>query len=229
MRRLPPGCDTLWMQHAMRLAYERRGHVWPNPAVGCVIVKDGFVVSEGATHAGGRPHAERVALDRAGANAAGATLYVTLEPCCHWGKTPPCVEAIASAGVVRVVCAIRDPDPRVNGGGIRFLRAAGIAVTIGFCATEAERLMSGFFTRIRTGKPELIVLDQDLDLIPRGIDARIVSWRGSLRLLTGQNGSRAAIDTAGMPPNSLLAQLGDLGLTSVAIARSDLHRLGIQI
>ena len=125
--------DHRWMQHALTLAMRMRGHVWPNPPVGCVIVKNGLIIAEGATRPGGRPHAERVALDRAGADARGATLYVTLEPCCHWGKTPPCADAIVEAGIAPVVCAIQDPDPRVNGGGFRVLRAAGVDLTIGPC------------------------------------------------------------------------------------------------
>ncbi|MCH3703261.1 bifunctional diaminohydroxyphosphoribosylaminopyrimidine deaminase/5-amino-6-(5-phosphoribosylamino)uracil reductase RibD, partial [Campylobacter lari] len=114
-----------------------RGHVWPNPPVGCVIVKNGICIGEGATQPGGRPHAERVALDIAGEAARGATLYVTLEPCCHWGHTSPCADAIIMAGITRVVASQQDPDPRVNGGGFRQLAEAGIDVAIGEGAKEA--------------------------------------------------------------------------------------------
>ena len=116
------------MRAALGLARRGLGNVWPNPAVGCVIAKDGRVLGRGWTQPGGRPHAETEALRRAGAEARGATAYVSLEPCCHRGKTGPCAEALAAAGVQRVVAAIEDPDPRVAGGGLARLRAAGIAV-----------------------------------------------------------------------------------------------------
>ncbi len=107
------------------------GTTWPNPSVGCVIVSDGRVVGRGVTAAGGRPHAEPVALAMAGEHARGATAYVTLEPCCHWGRSPPCTDALIEAGIARVVVGTRDPDPRVNGQGIAKLRAAGVAVDEG--------------------------------------------------------------------------------------------------
>ena len=122
----PHNSDLFFMQRALDLARDMRGYVWPNPPVGCVIVKDAEVIAKAATHPGGRPHAERKAIAMAGCAALGATLYVTLEPCCHWGKTPPCTDAIIEAGVARVVCAVQDPDPRVNGGGFQKLRDAGI-------------------------------------------------------------------------------------------------------
>src|SRR5579863_8712888 len=122
-------------RHAMRaaLALARRGlgNVWPNPAVGCVIIRDGRVVGRGWTQPGGRPHAETEALTRAGAAAQGAAAYVTLEPCCHWGQTPPCADALIAAGLSRIVVALEDPDPRVAGGGLARLRAAGLAVEAG--------------------------------------------------------------------------------------------------
>ena len=145
--------DHRWMHRALTLAMRMRGHVWPNPPVGCVIVKNGLVIAEGATRPGGRPHAERVALDEAGADAEGATLYVTLEPCSHWGTTPPCAEAIVEAGIARVVCAIRDPDPRVDGGGFEVLRAADIALKISTCSADAERVVSSFFHSIVFDEP----------------------------------------------------------------------------
>ena len=152
----PPNSDQAWMERALCLARAVRGHVWPNPPVGCVIVRDGEVVGEAATHPGGRPHAERKAIDLASQSAMGATLYVTLEPCYHWGKTPPCADAIIEAGLARVVCAIQDPDPRVNGGGFEKLRESGIHVDVGLCRTEARAVMSGFFHRVRTGMPKLV-------------------------------------------------------------------------
>src|SRR3954453_21840424 len=119
------------MQAALALARRGLGTTWPNPSVGCVIVRDGRVVGRGTTASGGRPHAEPVALAMAGEQARGATAYVTLEPCCHWGRSPPCTDALIAAGVARVVVATGDPDPRVNGEGLAKLRAVGIAVETG--------------------------------------------------------------------------------------------------
>ena len=123
---------------ALELARRGLGRVWPNPAVGCVIVKDGRVVGRGWTQPGGRPHAETEALGRAGTLADGATLYTTLEPCSHFGKTPPCADAVIAAGIVRVVAAMEEPDPRVNGAGFTKRRAAGIACST--LAPEAVRI-----------------------------------------------------------------------------------------
>src|SRR5437773_8146985 len=122
------------MTLAFALGRRGLGRAWPNPAVGAVIVKDGRVVGRGWTQPGGRPHAESEALDRAGAAAGGATAYVTLEPCCHHGKTPPCADALIAAGIARAVVALEDPDPRVKGGGTARLRAAGVAVELGLGA-----------------------------------------------------------------------------------------------
>ncbi|HZD26935.1 MAG TPA: bifunctional diaminohydroxyphosphoribosylaminopyrimidine deaminase/5-amino-6-(5-phosphoribosylamino)uracil reductase RibD, partial [Alphaproteobacteria bacterium] len=141
------------MRAALSLARRGLGAVWPNPAVGCLLVKDGIVVSRGWTRAGGRPHAETVALDQAGAAAAGATAYVSLEPCAHHGQTPPCASALAAARVARVVIAAPDPDPRVDGRGAAILKAAGIAVSEGVCRAEAEALNAGFLMRVRHGRP----------------------------------------------------------------------------
>ena len=119
------------MRHALALGRRGQGRVWPNPAVGCVIVKDGVIVGRGWTQDGGRPHAEPIALAQAGRLACGATAYVTLEPCAHHGKTPPCANALIEAGVSRVGCAIEDKDNRVSGRGFQALRDAGISVEIG--------------------------------------------------------------------------------------------------
>src|SRR6266705_2213754 len=126
--------DLQAMRAALALARRGLGRVWPNPAVGCVIVKEGRVVGRGWTQPGGRPHAETEALARAGEAAQGATAYVTLEPCCHHGRTPPCADALIAAGVRRVVAAVEDLDPRVAGGGLARLRAAGLVVEAGLCA-----------------------------------------------------------------------------------------------
>lgn len=142
-----------YMHHALSLARRVLGQTWPNPAVGAVIVKDGQVVGTGHTASGGRPHAEPQALAQAGEKARGATLYVTLEPCAHHGKTPPCTEAIIKAGIARVVVACVDPDPRVCGKGILQLEAAGIEIITGPCEAEARTLNEGFFSRVMTGMP----------------------------------------------------------------------------
>ncbi|WP_093256344.1 bifunctional diaminohydroxyphosphoribosylaminopyrimidine deaminase/5-amino-6-(5-phosphoribosylamino)uracil reductase RibD [Rubrimonas cliftonensis] len=205
------------MRRALSLAERMRGHVWPNPPVGCVIVKDGTRVAEAATHPGGRPHAERVALDRAGADAGGATLYVTLEPCCHWGETPPCADAIVTAGVSRVVCAVRDPDPRVNGGGFARLRAGGVEVTVGVLAEAARRMMSGFFHRVRFGSPEIVVLAALRHDVPPGVDALLTPPHGGRRLVT-RSGD---IDIAGIESDRLLDRMNAAGLTSVALLAND--------
>ena len=151
----PPAAagDLGAMRAALSLARRGLGSVWPNPAVGCVIVNDGRVVGRGWTQSGGRPHGETEALRRAGAAARGAAAYVSLEPCCHWGRTPPCVDALVAAGVRRVVVALEDPDPRVAGEGLRRLRAAGLEVEVGLCAEEAAEVNAGFLSRLRLGRP----------------------------------------------------------------------------
>src|SRR5436190_13775426 len=129
--------DQRFMTLALTLGRRGLGNAWPNPAVGAVVVKDGIVVGRGWTQPGGRPHAEVEALGRAGVAARGATLYATLEPCSHHGKTPPCVDAIMAAGIVRVVSALEDPNPKIAGEGHARLRAEGIAVDVGIRAAEA--------------------------------------------------------------------------------------------
>src|ERR1700757_1807117 len=134
---------------ALALSLGRRGlgRTWPNPAVGAVIVKDGAIVGRGWTQPGGRPHAEVEALRRAGDAARGATLYVTLEPCSHYGKSPPCADAVVAAGVARVVSALEDPNPKVAGGGHSRLRAAGIVVDVGVGEAEARDDHAGHIWR----------------------------------------------------------------------------------
>lgn len=149
--------DRRFMQLALTLGRRGLGRTWPNPAVGAVLVKDGVIVGRGWTQPGGRPHAEPEALTRAGEAARGATLYVTLEPCSHVGKSPPCADAIIAAGVARVVSAIEDPNPQVAGQGHARLRAAGIAVDVGLCAEDAARDHAGHFRRVRDGRPNVIL------------------------------------------------------------------------
>ena len=149
--------DQRFMQLALSLGRRGQGRTWPNPAVGAVVVKDGVIVGRGWTQPGGRPHAEPEALARAGEAARGATLYVTLEPCSHFGKSPPCADAVIAAGITRVVSAIEDPNPEVAGQGHARLRAAGITVDIGPGALEAERDHAGHFRRVRDKRPHVIL------------------------------------------------------------------------
>src|SRR5580700_10227495 len=140
--------DLNHMRAALALAHRGLGTTWPNPSVGCVLVRDGRVIGRGYTGSGGRPHAEPTALSIAGEAARGATAYVTLEPCCHWGQTPPCTDALIQAGVARVVIATLDPDKRVNSRGVAQLREAGIAVEHGLLEAEARWDQEGFFRRV---------------------------------------------------------------------------------
>jgi diaminohydroxyphosphoribosylaminopyrimidine deaminase/5-amino-6-(5-phosphoribosylamino)uracil reductase len=220
------------MATALRLGRAMMGQVWPNPAVGCVIGRDGVIVGQGQTQPGGRPHAERVALGDADVLARGATAYVTLEPCCHWGRTPPCADAMIEAGIRRVVVAVEDPDPRVNGGGIRRLREAGIEVSLGLGAAAAAATHAGFFHRLRTGRPRLI----RAGTVPRWVDARIGS-RGEIPLgvlrqgraslpvfleLTHRRDMAAPGFQAGeIDPTAVLQRVGQLGQTNVAVDSDD--------
>jgi diaminohydroxyphosphoribosylaminopyrimidine deaminase/5-amino-6-(5-phosphoribosylamino)uracil reductase len=149
--------DRRFMELALTLGRRGQGRAWPNPAVGAVVVKDGVIVGRGWTQPGGRPHAEPEALRRAGEAARGATLYVTLEPCSHVGKSPPCADAIIAAGIARVVSAIEDPNPEVAGQGHDRLRAAGITVDIGLGALEAAHDHAGHFRRVRDKRPHVIL------------------------------------------------------------------------
>jgi diaminohydroxyphosphoribosylaminopyrimidine deaminase/5-amino-6-(5-phosphoribosylamino)uracil reductase len=173
------------MRHALGLAGRGLGAVWPNPAVGCVIVGTGRILARGWTQPSGRPHAETVALAAAGPAARGATAYVTLEPCAHHGRTPPCAAALVAAGVARVVTATGDPDPRVAGRGHAMLRAAGIAVTEGVLGPPARLLNAGFLLRVTAGRP-LVTLKLALSL-----DGRIANAAGLSRWITGAEARRA--------------------------------------
>src|SRR4030081_978786 len=145
-----------FMQLALALGRRGQGRTWPNPAVGALVVRDGVIVGRGWTQAGGRPHAEPEALRRAGEAARGATLYVTLEPCSHIGKSPPCADAVIAAGIARVVSAIEDPNPEVAGQGHARLRAAGISVDVGLGAKKAARDHAGHFRPIRNNQPHVL-------------------------------------------------------------------------
>lgn len=166
------------MAHALSLAARGLGRTWPNPAVGCILRRDGLILGRGWTQPGGRPHAERRALDQAG-DARGATAYVTLEPCAHHGKTPPCAEALIAAGVVRVVTALTDPDPRVAGKGHALLRQAGLEVVENVLEPQARRLNAGFLKRVTQGLP-LVTLK-----LATTLDGRIATASGESRWITG--------------------------------------------
>jgi diaminohydroxyphosphoribosylaminopyrimidine deaminase/5-amino-6-(5-phosphoribosylamino)uracil reductase len=155
--RLSKAADQRFMALALVLGRRGQGRTWPNPAVGAVVVKDGVIVGRGWTQPGGRPHAEPEALRRAGEAARGATLYVTLEPCSHFGRSPPCADAVIAAGIARVVSAIEDLNPEVAGQGHAKLRAAGIAVDIGLGAAEAAHDHAGHFRRVRDKRPHVIL------------------------------------------------------------------------
>ncbi len=165
------------MRVAIALGARGLGQVWPNPAVGCVLVGGGHMLARGWTQPGGRPHAEAVALARC--DARGATAYVSLEPCAHQGRTPPCAEALVRAGVVRVVTALTDPDPRVAGGGHAILRAAGVEVVEGVEAAAAREVHAGFLLRVTEGRP-FVTLKLALTL-----DGRIATAGGESRWITG--------------------------------------------
>ena len=172
------------MTVALTLAGRGLGRVWPNPAVGCVIVKDDRIAGRGWTQAGGRPHAETEALNRCRGHARGATAYVSLEPCSHHGQTPPCAEALVEAGIARAVIACRDPDPRVSGQGVAMLRAAGIDVAEGVMRADAERLNLGFFQRVGAGRP-MVTLK-----VASSLDGRVATASGDSKWITGKPARR---------------------------------------
>ena len=174
-----PALDRRFMALALALAERGLGTVWPNPAVGCVLVQGGRIVGRGWTQPGGRPHAETEALARAGDAAQGATCYATLEPCAHHGQTGPCADALVRAGIARAVVALEDPDPRVAGRGNALLEAAGIDVAPGCMEEEARALNAGFLLRVEHGRP-LVTLK-----LASTLDGRIATRTGDSRWITG--------------------------------------------
>jgi diaminohydroxyphosphoribosylaminopyrimidine deaminase/5-amino-6-(5-phosphoribosylamino)uracil reductase len=171
--------DAGWMARAVALAEGGRGTTSPNPMVGAVLVLDGRVVGEGFHRAPGQPHAEVAALAAAGPAAAGATCYVTLEPCAHQGRTPPCADALLQAGVTRVVAALPDPDPRVDGAGLARLRAAGVAVTVGVGADAAAEQNAAYLTHRRLGRPRVTLK------AAASLDGKVAAPDGSSQWITG--------------------------------------------
>ncbi len=172
--------DPRFMGAAIALGSRGRGVSTPNPGVGCIIVQAGRVIGRGSTQAGGRPHAEAVALAQAGAKARGSTAYVTLEPCAHASdRGPSCADLLIAAGVAQVVIAAHDPDPRTNGAGCARLETAGIRVSQGILAVEAARSMAGFFTRLKWGRPHVTLK------LATSLDGGIATAAGESRWITG--------------------------------------------
>ena len=172
--------DRTYMKMALELAAKGWGRTAPNPMVGAVVVRDGRVIGRGYHKAVGSAHAEVNALDDAGANAAGATLYVTLEPCNHTGRTPPCTEKIITSGIKRVVVAMPDPNPDVKGGGNAYLAEQGLSVETGICRKEAETLNEAFITFVRTKRPFVILK------CAATLDGRIATRTGDARWVSGE-------------------------------------------
>ncbi len=176
--------DYRWMAHALRLAERGLFTTDPNPRVGCVLVKEGRIVSEGWHRSAGGPHAEIEALKAAGTRARGADCYVTLEPCCHHGRTPPCTEALIKAGVKRVIAAMIDPNPQVAGKGLQKLQAAGIETASGILSREAEELNRGFCQRMRSGRPWVT------SKLAASLDGRTALASGESRWITSESSRR---------------------------------------
>ncbi|WP_136635167.1 bifunctional diaminohydroxyphosphoribosylaminopyrimidine deaminase/5-amino-6-(5-phosphoribosylamino)uracil reductase RibD [Pseudooceanicola onchidii] len=176
--------DRRFLSLALSLGRRGQGRTWPNPAVGCVIVKHGRIVGRGWTAPGGRPHAEPQALAQAGDLARGATAYVSLEPCAHHGQTPPCTDALIAAGIARVVAPLEDMDPRVSGEGFARLRAAGITVTTGLMSDEAGHDHAGFFLRTELGRPFVTLK------LASSFDGRIATATGDSQWITGRGARR---------------------------------------
>ena len=172
------------MARALRLAERGRFSTHPNPCIGCVIVKDGAIIGESWHRRTGEPHAEILALEQAGDQARGATVYVNLEPCCHHGRTPPCAGALIDAGVARVFAAMQDPNPQVAGGGVDYLRGGGVDVHVGLLADRAERLNRGFLKRMRQGTPWVILKTAAT------VDGRTAMPSGESQWITGDAARR---------------------------------------
>ena len=207
--------DARYMAEALTLAAKGAGHTSPNPMVGAIIVNDGRVIARAYHQRAGGPHAEVMALREAGAAATGATLYVNLEPCCHYGKTPPCTDAILRAAIARVVCAMQDPNPKIRGEGIRILRAQGVGVKVGVMQQEAIRLNEAHIKYVMTGLP-LVVLK-----IAQTLDGKISSPQGGPARITGTDAQkfvhrlRAQCDAVLVGKNTILTDDPELNVRAV--------------
>ncbi len=193
--------DLVHMARALRLAGRGRRGTHPNPRVGCVIVRDGRVLAEAWHERAGEPHAEAVALARLAGSAAGATAYVTLEPCSHEGRTPPCAPALVEAGIARVVIPLLDPNPRVSGRGVGLLRSAGVTVEVGVLADEARSLNAGFFARMETGRPRILVK------LAASLDGRTAMASGESQWITGE-AARADVHRLRAESSAVLTGIG---------------------
>jgi len=209
--------DRRWMREALALAGRARGRTAPNPMVGSIVVKRGRALARGWHRAAGEPHAEALALERAGAAARGATLYVTLEPCAHHGRTPPCVDAVLAVRPERVVVAMRDPDPRTAGRSVRRLRAAGVRVDVGIEEEAARALNEGFVSRVVRGRPFTQLK------LAASLDGRIATLSGESQWITGAparargHALRRRVDAIAVGSETLLAD--DPALTARRGAR----------
>ncbi|WP_082025012.1 bifunctional diaminohydroxyphosphoribosylaminopyrimidine deaminase/5-amino-6-(5-phosphoribosylamino)uracil reductase RibD [Ruegeria sp. ANG-R] len=210
--------DKRFMALALSLGRRGQGTCWPNPSVGCVVVRDGRIIGRGWTQPGGRPHAEPEALAQAGAAARGATAYVSLEPCSHHGKTPPCAEALIAAGVARVVSAIEDSDPRVAGQGFAMLREAGIEVTTGVLAEQAARDHAGFFLKTEQGRPFVTLK------LASSFDGRIATETGHSQWITGPD-ARRAVHTMRASHDAVMVGAGTARIDDPSLTVRD---LGVQ-
>ena len=206
--------DRAHLARALELAARGLYTTDPNPRVGCVIAQEGRVIGEGWHARAGEPHAEVLALRAAGPGARGATVYVTLEPCSHTGRTPPCADALIAAGVARVVCCSVDPNPRVAGRGIERLQASGISVSVGLLAAEARELNVGFFSRFERGRPWVRLK------LAMSLDARTAPASGETRWISGEE-SRADVQ-------ELRARSGAI-LTGAGTVRTDDPRLDVRL
>jgi len=215
--------DARFMAEALALAARGAGHTSPNPMVGAVIARDGHIIAKAYHQRAGGPHAEVTVIKAAGPAAVGATLYVNLEPCCHYGKTPPCTDAILRAGISRVVCGMPDPNPKVHGEGIRILRSQGVGVKVGVMQKEAIRLNEAHIKYVMTGRP-LVVLK-----IAQTLDGKITHPDGSPARITGPEAQefvhrlRALYDAVLVGKNTVLAD--DPQLTVRAVKGRDPLRL----
>jgi diaminohydroxyphosphoribosylaminopyrimidine deaminase/5-amino-6-(5-phosphoribosylamino)uracil reductase len=212
--------DFRWMARALRLAARGLHSAHPNPRVGCVIVAGGQVAGEGWHQRTGGPHAEIIAIESAGSQSAGATAYVTLEPCCHQGRTPPCTDALIAAGVRRVAYAAADPNPRVSGGGARRLAEAGIAVTGGVMEAEARALNIGFFSRMERNRPFVRAK------IAASLDGRTALANGASRWITSEQ-SRQDAQALRARSSAILTGVGTVTADDPALTvrRSDLGEI----
>lgn len=204
---MTPANPALWMERALDLAERGRSTTHPNPRVGCVIVRDGECVGEGWHERAGGPHAEVVALALAGDRARGADLYVTLEPCCHVGRTGPCTEALIRAGIRKVYAAMQDPNPRVAGRGIEQLQAQGIATEVGLAAARAGELNRGFISRMRRARPWVTFK------VAHSLDGRIALADGSSRWISGEAARQDA--------HHLRAEAGAVLVSSATVLADD--------